>query len=121
MSPANDVRVDVRLTHDQLTAAGAGAGTLTHRPEPAVKPGNRALPGIETVAALPQSVTLARVDDEFGRCPLSLKECGVKFLGLTERRAAILAAVNDQNDGAWVCRAGTEASDRWQSCGSDPC
>ena len=95
MSPAKDVPVNVRLTHDQLAAAGEGANTLTRRPEVAVEPGERALPRVQTMLALPEAVAFARVGRDLGDDAL-LAQAGVEFLCLAERRAAIFGAVDYQ-------------------------
>src|SRR6266478_9468072 len=61
----------------------------------AIEPGDRAAPGIEAMGALLQPVPLARIDHELGR-DAALDQPGVEFLRLAERRAAILAAMEDQ-------------------------
>src|SRR4051812_28721412 len=74
---------------------GAGASPLTRRPEVTVEPGERALPRVHAMSALPQAMALARVGRDLGGDTL-LAQAGVEFLRLAERRAAILAAVDHQ-------------------------
>src|SRR4051812_10054882 len=60
-----------------------------------VEPVHRAAPGAEAMRALLQAMALARIDDQPGRGAL-LDERAVEFLRLVERRAAVLATVQDE-------------------------
>src|SRR5437899_583188 len=67
------------------------------------------MPSPSTMIALLQPVALARIDHEVGRSA-ALDQPGIEFLGLAQRRAAILAAMDDQGRGGRTVEPGERRS-----------